>query len=106
MEKKYNEGRVLPKKTRLKIYKKLRQMYNSGEAYTYTRGLCFLAKDLVEEALGNVNEGFGVYIDDHPYLLPELYKLKTTEECDSYWYYNDQERIEALKKSIKLLTTK
>ena len=110
MEKKYNNGEALPVETRLKIYEKLLEMYNSGEADAYIRGLCFLAKSMVTEALSNdAEDGFGVnrvYIDEHPYLLPELYKLRTTEKGDHYWYENDQERIEALKKAIKLLTTK
>lgn len=102
MKKEYNKGQAFPKETRLKIYKKLLEMYNSGEAYKYTRGLCFLAKDMVEKELDEDDEGYGVYIDEHPYLLPELYELRA-KDWGSYWYSSDQERIEALKKAIKLL---
>lgn len=105
MANKFNNGEALPVEKRLEIYKKLLERYNSGEASCYIPGLCFLAKGLVREALGDIDYGIGPYIDDHPYLLPELKDFSTTGDFDSFWYEDDQERIEALEKAIKLLTT-
>ena len=105
MRNKFNNGEALPVETRLEIYKKLLERYNSGEASNYITGLCFVAKDLVHEALGYKGKTLGVYIDDHPYLLPELKDFSTTGDFNSFWYENNQERIEALEKAIKLLST-
>lgn len=104
MANKFNNGEALPVETRLEIYKKLLKRYNSGEASSYITGLCFLAKDLVQEALGDIDDEFGLYIDEHPYLLPELKDFSTTGDFNSFWYENNQERIEALEKAIKLLS--
>lgn len=105
MRNKFNNGEALPVETRLEIYKKLLERYNSGEASNYITGLCFVAKDLIYEALDYKGKTLGVYIDDHPYLLPELKDFSTTGDFNSFWYENNQERIEALEKAIKLLST-
>lgn len=105
---KYNKGEALPVETRLRMYKKLLSFYESGFR---SGGFCLSAKYLLMEKLGLE---WGVYIAGHPYLLPELYEFRTyltyadsvRDDCSGYWYRNDEERIEALKKAIKLLTTK
>ena len=108
MERKYNNGEALPVETRVRVYKKLLSFYESGFE---SGGFCFTTKYLLKEELGLE---YTVYLDEHPYLLPELYKFRTyrtqkdatEDENKGYWYRNDQERIEALNKAIELLTTK
>lgn len=108
MEKRYNNGEALPVETRVRVYKKLLSFYESGFE---EGGFCFTTKYLLKEELGVMST---VYLDEHPYLLPELYEFRayrtqkdaTEDGNKGYWYRNDQERIEALNKAIKLLTTK
>lgn len=109
MERKYNNGEALPVETRVRIYKELLNSYESGFE---SGGFCFAAQYLLKAEL--FVWCYAVYIDEHPYLLPELYEFRTyrtqkdatEDENKGYWYRNNQERIEALNKAIKLLTTK
>lgn len=109
MEKRYNNGKALPVETRVQIYEQLLDKYSHN--VWHSRGLCFPTAYLLKEELGVMST---VYLDKHPYLLPELYEFRTylthadsvRDERNGYWYRNNEERIEALKKSIKFLTTK
>ena len=111
MRNKFNNGEALPVETRLKIYKKALKMYR-GRGNLLFPGFCFTLKHLLKQIIEDLGEEVGwyeVYLDDHPYLLPEIWDLRTKEleeGGDLYWYHDDQERIEALVKAIKLLTTK
>lgn len=107
--KKYNKGKALPVERRLEIYTRLLEVHEKCE-YRY-EGFCFTARPILEEEFETHTP---VYIDEHPYLLPELHKFRTyrtwlqsaKDDNAGYWYRDNEERIEALKKAIELLTTK
>ena len=108
MENKYNQGKALPVEKRLEIYKRALKWYKSGEEKD---GFCFSLSWTLSGVLSTFTT---VYVDEHKYLLPELWKFRTyktkkeSKEAgdQGYWYRNNEERIEALEKAIKLLTTK
>lgn len=106
MSNKYNNGEALPVETRLEIYEEALKMY-IDHGNTLFPGFCFTLRWLLKDALSKLGEEVGwyeVYLDDHPYLLPEIWDLRTKEpEVDGnlYWYHDDQERIAALQACIE-----
>ena len=108
---KLNNGKPLPLETRLEMYKELLDIYITGKYHRYLdEGLCFTAKPILMRYFGTIDP---VYIDDQDHLLPELWDLRTVEyPCNEnlkplgWWYNSVKERKEALKKAIKLLSTK
>ena len=109
MERKYNNGEALPVETRVQIYEQWLDKYS--HAVWDLKGFC---RSTVYILMEELEVKVPVFIDEHPYLLPELYEFRTyrtqkdaTEDrSNGYWYRNNEERIEALNKAIKLLTTK
>ena len=100
---KLNNGEALPLETRLEMYLDLLKIYRivSVEERDWDTGFCVTAKPILKRyfnTLGNV------WIDKHPYLLPELWELRTVVD-DQYWYNNVKERIEALQKAIVIVSS-
>ena len=106
MRNKFNNGEALPVETRLEIYEEALKMY-IDHGNTLFPGFCFTLRWLLKDALSKLGEEVGwyeVYLDDHPYLLPEIWDLRTKEPeegGDMYWYHDDQERIAALQACIE-----
>jgi hypothetical protein len=101
---KLNNGEALPLETRLEMYLDLLKIYRivSVEERYWDTGFCVTAKPILTRYFNTLGS---VLIDEHPYLLPELWELRTVVvKYNQYWYNNVKERIEALDKAIEIVS--
>jgi hypothetical protein len=100
---KLNNGEALPLETRLEMYLELLKIYRTVYVMTKHRniGFCFTVTRILKRHFYTLHD---VWIDQHAYLLPELWDLRTVKYAE-YWYNNVVERLEALEKAIEIVSS-